>query len=636
MKRWLWILIVAIVLAGTAGCYSNNQNNCTPGATRQCTCPDGSNGAQHCREDGSGYVPCLCRPGDTSTDTAERDTGLLDTGGDTRTADTDAVDTAPPSDTAADGGPSDTADTTSTDTTVAPPQLAVDDRVAFASVDPGTRASKRLEVRNAGDGPLTIERIQLNNGGPFTIRKAIDQGTSGSSKDAGQSGDDSPVPSEDDPVSSVEGMSLGGGESVDLRVYFEPTDTRPREAELVIESDAPNNSNATSELSGNLESPCLSLSAGQDIDFGKTTNGQTTTVTVSNCRSRAGDLELGNVEVTDDAGGAFSVDSSSLPGNLADGTSYTLAGDERVNFVVEFAPTADQTYNGKLLLESNDPSRQQFRVDLRGEGTSDQCPTAVAEGSITGGNGSTSTNLNTRPLETVQLDASSSSDPEGQVARYEWSLIDRPNDSTARLTPNSTVEQPKLFLDLAGKYIVELVVYDSEGIRSCGQSARVEIRAVPNEDIHVQLVWSTPADGDPTDTSGADLDLHYLHPNGKWNEGPWDIFWHNKTGDWGAPNDKSDDPSLDIDDTDGAGPENVNHDNPEMGKTYSVGVYYYDDNGFGPSYATVRIYIDSQLKKEFQKKYLKSTFDFWKVALVEWPSKSIYKRDKKFQGFPNP
>ena len=86
--------------------------------------------------------------------------------------------------------------------------------------------------------------------------------------------------------------------------------------------------------------------------------------------------------------------------------------------------------------------------------------------------------------------------------------------------------------------------------------------------------------------------------------------------------------------TDGAGPENVNHNEPGNG-VYAVGVYYYDDNGFGPSYATVRIYIDGKLAKEYKNKYMSGTFDFWKVGLIEWPSKNIYKRDEKFEGFPN-
>ncbi|MFB6371518.1 MAG: hypothetical protein ABEN55_00035, partial [Bradymonadaceae bacterium] len=135
--------------------------------------------------------------------------------------------------------------------------------------------------------------------------------------------------------------------------------------------------------------------------------------------------------------------------------------------------------------------------------------------------------------------------------------------------------------------------------------------------------------------NGADLDVHYLNPKGQWNEAPYDIFWHNKTGDWGRENYKQDDPTLDIDDTDGAGPENVNHNEPKNSQTYSVGVYYYDDNGFGPSYATVRLYVDGKLAKEYKNKYMSGTFDFWKVGLIEWPSKNIYKRDEKFEGFPN-
>ena len=502
-----------------------------------------------------------------------------------------------------------------------------------------------MTLENAGQAKLDISDIQVIESELFEVRTFVDQSGSdqdGGDKKMGQQGDEEPAgpqPEEDAPISEVVGTALPPGESVDLRVYFEPEDNKPERGALAIFSNDPDQGEKVIELLGNSGSPCLGLSHQKEVNFGVSSIDQTAskTVTVENCRSRAENLTLEGIEVVDDGGGVFSVSESSLPGDLND-AAYVVEGDDRANFVVEFEPKAKKVYNGTLLVESNDPSRQAHRIELVGKGSDNRCPNAVAEAAVEG-NENQRAQIDTLPLETIRFDASGSTDPDGSIERYEWSIIDRPKDSTARLTPSSSAKQPELFLDLAGDYKVELKVYDNEETASCGERAIVEITAIPQDDIHVQLVWDTPADPDQTDTDGADLDLHYLNPNGQWNEKPYDIFWHNKTGDWGLKGDSpaatKDNPTLDIDDTDGAGPENVNHDEPKNGTAYSVGVYYYDANGFGPSYATVRIYIDGQLAKEFKNKYMSGTFDFWKVGLVEWPSKNIYKRDEKFDGFPN-
>jgi len=523
------------------------------------------------------------------------------------------------------------------------PRLITTSQVNFSGVAPDTRASQRVTLKNEGQAELNIEKITLTGSELFEVKQAVDQDLGGGNdddKEGEQSEGDGepagPKPEDDDPISAVEGTSLQPGDSVDLRVYFMPEDDSPEEGELIIHSNDQTSPQKTIALLGNSGSPCLGLSHQEEVNFGASSIDQTAnkTVTVENCRSQAEDLELRDVEVTDDAGGVFSVDKSSLPGELADGNKFVISGDDRANFVVRFEPEKIETYEGTLLINSNDPSRQAHQVKLIGKGSDNKCPDAIAEASVKGNDRQTD-QIETLPLETIKFDGSGSNDKDGEVSRYEWSIIDRPQDSTARLTPSANVEKPELFLDLAGEYKVELVVYDDEDAGSCGKRAIVEITAIPQNDIHVQLVWDTPADPNQTDTNGADLDLHYLNPKGQWNESPYDIFWHNKTGDWGQENYRKDNPSLDIDDTDGAGPENVNHNNPNTGLTYSVGVYYYDDNGFGPSYATVRLYIDGSLEREYKNKYMSGTFDFWKVGLIEWPSKNIYKRDEKFQGFPN-
>ncbi len=257
-----------------------------------------------------------------------------------------------------------------------------------------------------------------------------------------------------------------------------------------------------------------------------------------------------------------------------------------------------------------------------------ECPEALPRARVQGGQWQTDS-LTTIPLETVEFDASPST---GDIVRYEWTIIERPEGSTQRLVPASSVENPRLFLDLAGIYVIQLRVLTEEYAgESCATTATIEIDACPcDNDIHIQLTWETPADPDQTDNNGTDLDLHYLHPNGRWNEAPWDIYFRNPTADW---NDNGNGPSLDIDDTDGAGPENINHSGPDN-LTYRTGVYYYSDRGLGGSYATVRIYVRGQLEYEYKAKHLEENGTFWDVATISWPSGDIAPTGHITMGFP--
>ena len=58
---------------------------------------------------------------------------------------------------------------------------------------------------------------------------------------------------------------------------------------------------------------------------------------------------------------------------------------------------------------------------------------------------------------TVTLDGSGSSDVDGDALTYEWALINIPDDSTAVLS-DPTAVQPSFVADLAGDYLVQLIV----------------------------------------------------------------------------------------------------------------------------------------------------------------------------------
>ena len=214
---------------------------------------------------------------------------------------------------------------------------------------------------------------------------------------------------------------------------------------------------------------------------------------------------------------------------------------------------------------------------------------------------------------------------------YRWSVRERPEGSTSRFVPNDGSRDATLFLDLAGRYALDLDVTSGTGERN-SEPCRVVIEACCRTDwIHVQLVWDTPADPDQTDTgpgAGADLDLHLLRGPGRWGCPPDDVWGAHPEADWGIPDDASDDPHLDFDDVDGAGPEDVNLHWPEDGTTYHVGVHYVDDHGFGTSFATVRVFLRGVLSYEAASRRLDRAGQLWEVASISRPDDEITPVDR--------
>lgn len=275
---------------------------------------------------------------------------------------------------------------------------------------------------------------------------------------------------------------------------------------------------------------------------------------------------------------------------------------------------------GRLLIQSSAGS-QADSLELSGFGVQCDCPTAtiaVQEGE------------EVIPQTVLRLVGSRSWSPTGEIAAFTWT-VQQPVGSRSRFMPSASTADPSFEVNVAGRYEFQLIVTDSSGTVS--NLANYIVFVIPDEAIHVELLWDTPNDPDQyDDISGADLDLHFVHPlavggfdgdhDGEpdgWFDLPFDCFWNNEQPNWGAIDLSVDDnPSLDRDDTDGSGPENLNLALPEMGMTYKIGVHYWHDHDFGTSFATVRAYIFGELEFEVSGVRLEDS-DMWTVAKISWP-----------------
>jgi hypothetical protein len=114
-----------------------------------------------------------------------------------------------------------------------------------------------------------------------------------------------------------------------------------------------------------------------------------------------------------------------------------------------------------------------------------------------------------------------------------------------------------------------------------------------------------------------------------WDDPVWDCYYRNAQPEWGVSGDLVDNPTLDIDDTNGAGPENINLSKPEVGVTYDVAALYYRSTStFGSpdndprveheSLVSVRVYVRGELLAEWVDQALDHEKDLWWVASLRW------------------
>lgn len=494
------------------------------------------------------------------------------------------------------------------------PQIHVvpsaEEKLIFGQVDPGKTASKKVTVTNTGDLPLEISNIALQAPSDFSYEVV--------------GGASYPV-------------SLTSGESrLDLHVTFSPENTGQTQGDLVLYSNDPSHPIYTLPILANSETPCLKIQP-VIVEFSPPVSVQTTAtrdVLLTSCSSVP--LTLSSV-MKASGGNVFSHTLVGAENPLASGESATLK--------ISFTPDVEGTHKAEYVVINNDPLQPNATISVIGTSSENQCPTAIARARIHTASDWSRT-IDAAPLDTITFDGSLSHDVESNTLKYYWTIKSAPKDSTSKLAISE--EKATLFADLAGTYNVCLNVEDTGNMMSCNEDC-LTVTVTPKETIHLQLVWHTP--DDPThDDDGTDLDLHFVRllqgqeaedPSVRSGKGTWgdtgiavlndgtDVYFENREPIWSVEGFGNELPSLDRDDKDGEGPENINLDNPSPCTWYAIGVHYYQDNAFGPSYATLRVFINGKLLHEQPNISLAQTGAFKQMALLHWNGSAahIYKTD---------
>jgi hypothetical protein len=424
-------------------------------------------------------------------------------------------------------------------------------------------------------------------------------------------------------------LAANGGETL-VTLRYRPNVDSIDEADLRVRyssvAGTPGTVNVPIQANGS--APCLAVTHEDGYSFGQRLFNQDheALFTITNCAdlSRGELLEVTSISLLNEPGrqssDAYTLrDVPTLP--------LVLNPGDTSSFLVNFRPTvAGRVESAWLQVRSNDRPKDPLVMEISGSGSDNACPTAVARCRVRGSSAPPSDEVRPQPLDHLDCSASGSNDPDGTIVRYSWGVISRPDGSGARFE-NASAAESSIFIDIAGAYELELNLFDNGGAPAC-RPARVLVFAEPDQDLHLQLVWDSPGVPDQTRECagcGTDMDLHFLNlALGCWTRSPADLHWRNRSPDWGRPGDTTDNCSLDRDDVSSIGPENINCDEVAAG-TYRLGVNYFSDHRFGPSTATVRIYLFGSLV--FERAKLLTDKQFWDVVGLAWPSAATTVRD---------
>ncbi len=510
------------------------------------------------------------------------------------------------------------------------PKIVTADQVDMGFVKAPATSSQTFTIKNQGTANLNIQEIDataLDDSFTLVIDGAEYQTTA--------------------VIKLAPPIDLAPGASKEVVVNYKGKDDNPRNGDIILHTNDPS---LTAEggpgwkrvaVKVNSTGPCLKVIPGEVV-FGGSQVGQVAkqNVTLKSCGDEA--VKVTSLAFADPPGaGNFAIDFASIQATggkaPSDAAPLTIDKNSQATFVVTYTPAAvaEKGADGSPVLDTAvvvvsapDSPNTPVNVPVNGFGSVGDCPTAVIQ--VLEGDAVV-------PQTVLHLDASQSYP---NIAKYKWEVTP-PAGSVSKFTPTDTNKTVTFTPNVAGDYTFRLTVSDDQGKESCAPAAKL-VKVLPDQAIHVELIWHTPGDTDESNegpNAGADLDLHFAHPyaataidlDGDGTPDPWfadgyDCFWFNcgsgKVLEWGSYDPNVDDnPHLDRDDTDGAGPENLNLTLPEDGKLYSVGVHYYDDHGFGVSTSTVRIYVYGQ--EQFEDVYDIKKKDLWYVATIDWPSATI-------------
>jgi hypothetical protein len=304
---------------------------------------------------------------------------------------------------------------------------------------------------------------------------------------------------------------------------------------------------------------------------------------------------------------------------------------------VALSPDVLGPYQGTLSIRTNDPDESLVQVPLTGTGSPSPTCTAYVK-SVNGDAYEVGDNPQIEPLDDIVVAIQGvAPNPETTIAACHWEFVGRGEGSNLSFVNPDGCETgfvfdgTKIGLDVAGKYVLQGQVTDSLGTINTND-CRLEFDAIPTDSLLVQATWGSSPD--------SDMDLHMIRRNidGQYchgsmgsgtptaaqlaepcngaNSDDQDCHFGNRNINWDGDgsNLSEGDPSLDVDDTNGFGPENINIDLALPG-SYLFGIANFD--GSPDELNFIRLYLFGQLAGEWSQSL---SAEWFEPGVVHWPT----------------
>lgn len=517
--------------------------------------------------------------------------------------------------------------------------------VDLGMVEEGQSSESFLALRNTGLGDLVVNEVRYRGSAGFAFTWRCEWADQADPSE--ETGDRWISLTSNNLMGAVDGsvcakpLVIPANGEYKMRVRYGASHVDPAKAFVTFLSNDPLYDSAAGqglnvEFWANVSGPCLRANPDK-VDFGTVIKNSfhAEAVELFSCGDKT--VTVTAIELQAGESSAFRLDLQGL-GVPSETTPLVLNPGDRKTFAVTYLPsTVKRAQDGTVLADTdtiriaNSSPRPELLVPVRGmavEGSKPVCDfkiTSPKEGEVEDGG-------SVLVLDRLSFyDQSYDPMPGGGVVAWEWSASTPPGSADI-FQPSYTFPTPTFEVNVVGDYLFCLKVFNKLGISSDQCCKHVHVKA--GEGCVVELTWETPNDPDPTDQCGtgkhcgADMDLHIVHryaggpdldkdgkPDGYFDK-KWDCFWFNPRPIWVEGGDPVlDQPRLDRDDTDGAGPENFHYDRSPPGECYKVGVHYWDDHTFGASYPTIRLYLDGDLKYEKKGPKMKMQ-DMWTVGEI--------------------
>ncbi len=431
--------------------------------------------------------------------------------------------------------------------------------VSFGQVDMGTTAAESFTITNVGNAQLMVEELELLGAETFAL---TDMSATG---------------------------ALQPDESVDVVVEYTPEEAEAEdEGSVLVHSTDPYEPIVEVQLWGGVDMPVLTITPNP-ADFGSVLAGQEETMTLTLTSTGQSPVTFSDFDIT--------------------GTVFT--GVEAETWPMTLDPGGVTSMEVTLIADGGGSISETITVDVDEPGSD-----ATAELRATVGEGGPIAVCDVDPSEvqpnneTATWIGRESYDSDGySITTWDWTLHSQPGGSTAFMPPGSA-DRGGFAPDLAGEYVGELIVMNELGVYS--DPCYATLTATPIENLWIQMYWTHTND---------DMDLHLLKPGGN-IESNGDCYYMNCVGgnlDWGVNGDASDDPSLDMDDIPGTGPENINIDYPENGE-FTVVVHDYPGSTYnGGDDVTVVIFLGG-VQVWTDTRTISGENSYEDFAEIEWPS----------------